>query len=281
MALTPTDRLLAGYLTFVTVMIAVRGMLPGADGSALLTMHALFGGLLFLFTRLRAADRTGGMLHDLYPVLMLVPFYREFGIMNGRLDLDRILAHDAVVQRWEAALFGGQISYDWIRAAPSVFWSGLFHFAYFGFYAIVVFGPLLARLRGGPRAARSVVFSMMLAFVPCYATFLLYPVAGPYYTFLHPTGPVRDLWSADLVYGVLAGSSSIGAAFPSSHVAAAVAVVMALYRYRPRLAHWFAVPCGLLAVGTVYCQMHYGVDALAGLVVGLLAGWAGTRMVPP
>lgn len=35
------------------------------------------------------------------------------------------------------------------------------------------------------------------------------------------------------------------------------------------------VPAVLLLIGTVYCQMHYGVDVLAGLVV--LAGVAGVR----
>jgi membrane-associated phospholipid phosphatase len=30
-----------------------------------------------------------------------------------------------------------------------------------------------------------------------------------------------------------------------------------------------AVPAALLAVATVYCQMHYGIDALAGLATGI------------
>jgi membrane-associated phospholipid phosphatase len=33
------------------------------------------------------------------------------------------------------------------------------------------------------------------------------------------------------------------------------------------------IPTLLLAVGVVYCQMHYGVDALGGLAVGLLVTW--------
>jgi membrane-associated phospholipid phosphatase len=34
-----------------------------------------------------------------------------------------------------------------------------------------------------------------------------------------------------------------------------------------------AVPTVLLTAGVVYCQMHYGVDALAGLAVGGLVTW--------
>ena len=35
-----------------------------------------------------------------------------------------------------------------------------------------------------------------------------------------------------------------------------------------------AVPTVLLTVGVVYCQMHYGVDALAGLGIGVAVAWA-------
>jgi membrane-associated phospholipid phosphatase len=33
-------------------------------------------------------------------------------------------------------------------------------------------------------------------------------------------------------------------------------------------------PTLLMTVGVVYCQMHYGVDALAGLMVGLMVTYA-------
>jgi len=106
---------------------------------------------------------------------------------------------------------------------------------------------------------------------------VLFPVAGPNYTFPHPTGPVREVWSARLVYGTLAQGSSFGAAFPSSHVAATVAATLAaLGQWRP-LGWTCAVLSALLAVGTVYCQMHYAVDATAGVAVGVLA-WVIVRL---
>jgi membrane-associated phospholipid phosphatase len=108
---------------------------------------------------------------------------------------------------------------------------------------------------------------MMVAFVLCYVVFVLFPVAGPNYAFEHPTGAVREVWSARLVYGVLAGGSSFGAAFPSSHVAAAGVAILALWREAPRAAAALVVPAVLLVIGTVYCQMHYGVDVLGGLLV--------------
>jgi membrane-associated phospholipid phosphatase len=78
---------------------------------------------------------------------------------------------------------------------------------------------------------------------------------------------VREVWSARLVYGVLSLGSAIGTAFPSSHVAATVAVVATTWSASRRLFAVTLVPAVLLVVATVYCQMHYGVDALAGLAV--------------
>jgi membrane-associated phospholipid phosphatase len=40
-----------------------------------------------------------------------------------------------------------------------------------------------------------------------------------------------------------------------------------------RLGLLLLIPTALLTVGVVYCQMHYGVDALAGLAVGSLVTW--------
>ena len=278
MALNSTDKLLATYLAFVTALLIPRGLLAHPTGWWLLVMNVLFGVMFFLFTRLRPDDRVGQTLHILYPIMVLIPLYWEIGAIGQAYGMDRAAEHDTVIQRWEATTFGGQVSYHWIRNHPSVFWSTVLHLAYFAYYAIIVLGPVLLATRGRLEAARSVLFSMMLAFVTCYVVFVLYPVGGPYYAFPRPEGPVEEVWSARLVYWVLSGGSSFGAAFPSSHVAATVATTYALWFHWRRLAAWFIVPTILLAVGTVYCQMHYGVDAMSGVIVGLLGGWLGQRI---
>jgi membrane-associated phospholipid phosphatase len=145
-----------------------------------------------------------------------------------------------------------------------VFWSGLLHLAYFAYYVVVVLAPLLLAFRGRRDGARRVMYSTMVAFVICYVWFVLYPVAGPNYAFPHPTGRVREVWSARLVYQALAQGSSMGAAFPSSHVGATVAASLATLGEWRALGWICVVFSGFLAVGTVYCQMHYAVDALAG-----------------
>jgi membrane-associated phospholipid phosphatase len=277
MALTRIDRVIAVYLLFVTVVIVVRGPFHGPF-PWLLTTHALVFLLLWLFTRAPADARVGRVLHTLYPLLLLMPLYTEVGMLNVQLGVAHVLAHDAIVQRWEQAIFGTQIAYTWIRTYPSVFWSGLLHLDYMSYYPIIFLGPVLLVAQGRHDAARRVLLTTMVAYLVCFAVFIVFPVAGPNYAFPHPTGPVRNVWSARIVYRLLAGGSSVGAAFPSSHVAATVATVLALRREWPTLAAVFALPCALLVVAVVYCQMHYGVDALSGLGLGIAIAMATGRV---
>ena len=152
MRLNSTDKLLATYLAFVTVLLVPRGLLAHPLGWWLVVMNLLFGVMLLLFTRLRPSDRAGQTLHVLDPILLLIPFYWEIGAIGQAYGMDRAAAHDAVIQGWEAAILGGQVSYDWIRAHPSIFWSTVLHLAYFAYYVIIV--PRSGSADGS-RAARS------------------------------------------------------------------------------------------------------------------------------
>ncbi len=272
------DKLIAVYLLFVTALLVVRGQLAEPVTWLLLFMHALVATLIYLFTRLDPNEKLGRVAHDLYPLLLLPVLYSELGLMNLQLGVTDTFVRDALVQEWEAAIFGGQISYDWIRSSPSVFWSGLLHLAYLGYYPIILAGPIALVARGESKRGGRVLLATMIAFIACYVVFALFPVSGPNYAFEHPTGDVREVWSARLVYSLLEQGSAFGTAFPSSHVAATVAATVALWHEWRRLAWVVLIPTVLLIASTVYCQMHYGVDAAAGLVIGLAAGFVGVRV---
>jgi membrane-associated phospholipid phosphatase len=254
----PVDRLVAAYLIFTTILILLRWEFSSPESFLLLGMHVLVGLLIYLFTKTGEQDN-----------------YSTGRVLREQRELSSTFDRDTVIQGWDAAVFGGQISFDWIRNSPSVFWSGVLHLAYLLYYPIVLAGPALLLLRREAVRARNVLFATILAFVVCYVVFALYPVAGPNYSFEQPTGPVREVWSARLVYGILGTGSSFGTAFPSSHVAAAVAANVLLWREWRALALIILAPTILLVVGTVYCQMHYGIDATTGFAIGAAAGWVG------
>jgi membrane-associated phospholipid phosphatase len=274
-SLQPVDLLLLGYLAVVSV-VALRRAPAEPECWWLLGAHALFLMLLALMTRPRLG-RLGRTLREIYPLLLLVGLYGELDVLNGI----GATVHDATVQRWELALFGAQVSRVWWQAAPSRFWSIVLHGAYFSYYLVVTLPALYFVARGDLRAVRDFVLAVMATFVTCYLVFLFFPVAGPYYVFPAPSAWFTDNLPARLVYRILANGSSYGAAFPSSHVAATVAAVLAARRQSTRLGLLLLIPTALLSVGVVYCQMHYAVDAVAGLLVGVAVPWAAQKASDP
>jgi hypothetical protein len=266
--LRPVDLLLLAYLSVVSVVAALRA--PSRPGCWwLLLAHGLFVVLLFLLTR-PGLGPVGRTIREIYPLFLLPGLYSELDVLNP----SSLQVYDQLVRQWEQLLFGGQISREWWQAAPSQFWSALLHGAYLSYYLIVSAPALYFAWRGDVPAVRSFVLVVMATFVLCYLFFIFFPVAGPYYEFPRPPGWFIDNLPARLAYNALATGSSYGAAFPSSHVAAAVAATLTAARASRRLGLLLMVPTLLLTVGVVYCQMHYGVDALAGLAVGVGATWA-------
>ena len=263
--LQPVDVLLLGYLSVVSVVALTRVREQPACWWLLLA-HALFVVLLVLLTRPRLG-RVGRTIREIYPLLLLVGLYGELDVLNGTQS---VMVHDALVQRWELAMFGSQISREWWEAAPSRLWSSLLHAAYFSYYFVVTIPAFYFLWKKDLRATRHFVLVVMTTFVLCYLVFIFFPVAGPYYLFPRPPEWFTDNPPARLVYRVLAAGSSYGAAFPSSHVAATVAAAIAAGRGSFKLGLAMAIPTFLLTVGVVYCQMHYGVDAVAGMLVGVV-----------
>ena len=261
--LQPVDLLLAGYLVIVSVVAIIRA--PGLPNCWwLLVAHALFGLLLYLLTR-PGLGPLGRSIREIYPLLVLVGLYSELDVLNGPGGTP---VYDAVVQRWELAIFGVQLSSEWWRAMPSRFWSAVLHAAYLSYYLIVVAPAFYFAWRRNIVALRHFILVVMTTFVGCYLVFIFFPVAGPYYVFARPDPWFVDNLFARAVYDTLATGSSYGAAFPSSHVAAAVAATLSAGRGSRRLGAALAIPTALLTVAVVYCQMHYGVDAIAGLLTG-------------
>ena len=260
--LRAVDWLLLAYLGVVSAVAVLR---PATHPASwwLLPAHGLFLVLLFLLTR-PGLGRVGRTIREIYPLFLLPGLYSELDILNS----GGIPVYDHLVQQWELLLFGSQISREWWQAAPSRFWSALLHGAYLSYYLIVSVPALYFAWQGDLVAVRRFVLVVMTTFVLCYLVFIFFPVAGPYYTFPRPPAWFTDSSPARLVYEALAAGSSYGAAFPSSHVAAALAATLTAARVSHRMGVLLVIPTLLLTVGVVYCQMHYGVDALAGLAVG-------------
>jgi membrane-associated phospholipid phosphatase len=249
-----------GYLAFATAMLVAPGRARFAGVTWILAGYAALLALALAAPALRRRGGRPGFLAEFYPLLAAVGLYTAVGMVNAIAGV----SHDAAVQRWEDALFGGQPSREWIRAAPWPWLSVAMHAGYLSYYLILAGAPLGLWLSGRREGARRVTLAMMAAFYLCYAIFLLFPVAGPRYTFPLADNAATAMGIARFTQRLLDGGAAWGTAFPSSHVAVSlVAAGVTLGEWRALGAPLLAAAI-LLTLGTVYGQFHYAVDAVAG-----------------
>ncbi|HVO09349.1 MAG TPA: phosphatase PAP2 family protein [Vicinamibacteria bacterium] len=264
MALAAIDRVTLGYLAVALAFTLLRGpRQPWLQVTLVLALAAAALVAGWVAPRARRSGPLGQLLGDFYPLLLTLGLYTHVGLVNRAAGV----SHDLRVQSWEQALFGGQVSLAWVRASPSPAWSTLMHAAYLSYYAILAASPLGLWLRGRRAAARRALLLIMVTFYLCYATSLVFPVAGPRYLFPAATNAATAVPVASLARGLLETFSAWGTAFPSSHVAAAVVAAVSAWRGWRALGAVLIPAALLLTLSTVYGQFHYAVDALAGAAV--------------
>ena len=260
---TPTDLLFAAWLIADSAVVLYHAR-DLEWWPLLLFANALCAALLPLLARAPRAGLTR-FIGGAYPLILTAAFYPQLGIINTGVGL----VHDGTVQAWEQALFGSQVSMTWHQAMPNLLLSEILHFCYGSFYWIIIFAPVFLFFRAPNERFERGAFVITLVLYACYLGFALFPVAGPRYFFGVAAGPEAQGPIARAVHSILEGGSAWGTAFPSSHVAAAGAAAFVLWPDARRTALVLA-PISLgVPLGTVYGQFHYGVDALAGVIVGV------------
>ncbi len=262
--LLPVDRVAIGYFGCTGLIALVFGGLTGAGIAA---AHAIAA---FGITRLAAWRPRAGLAavaRGAYAVLLTPLLYAELAILN-RFLTQRYF--DATVQAWDAAVFGGQPSIDLSAWLPWLSFSEVLHLGYFGYYAIIPATILGVFATRGLEALQRTALAVAAAFFVSYLIFMFFPVAGPRYEFAQIGGEIGEGTLFGIVHGILETGSSKGTAFPSSHIAASLAGVVAAGREDRRWFWLLLIPELALTAGTVYGRFHYATDALAGILLGLL-----------
>ncbi len=236
----------------------------GLAQAALSVAHAGAAGILWLAGRTRSRAVAIG---DWLPLALVPLLYAELPYLMGT----DVVYRDGAVQEWEAALFGSQPASTLAASLPFRALSELLHLGYLSYYAIIYVPPLVLYLAGRRAAFGRAVLASMSTYAVCFLTFAIFPVEGPRYVWPAPAaipdGPVRALALAILERG-----SSRGTAFPSSHVAIAVAQTVVTFRHDRGLGLIVGIASLLLMVGAVYGGFHYAVDIVVGAAVGFAIG---------
>ena len=261
------DRLVAAY----NVLLAgVWGTLFARAVYApwIFVAHAAAVALPYLLARApRRPSRLVGVLGEIYPLLWLLGFWTELGFVR---ELLHVGAHEDSIRGLDLAVFGAHWNGEWMPRMPQLWLSETMHFVYFAYYALIFLPPIVVGLAGRTEALRDMALRLLVTYVGCYVVYLAYPVDGPNHTMTHYAGALTDGFFYRLVHGAVHMGDSLGTAFPSSHVAGAVTIAYLAHRwFSSRVATLFTAEAIGVFFSTVYTQMHYPIDAVAGVVWGL------------
>jgi membrane-associated phospholipid phosphatase len=144
-------------------------------------------------------------------------------------------------------------------------------FAYFTYFLyLLIIGAVLYCQRDF-KSYWAVMTYSAVGYVFGYVIAMLFPVQSPWFT-------LAGQWHGDLAGGPFTALINFiekcgrvhGAAFPSQHVAGAMAALLGAWRHR-RWMFWTFLPfVACMCVSTVYVRNHYVADVLGGLVTGTL-----------
>ena len=270
--LLPADWVIIAYLGLTSVLIAVRRKnLPGWY-LYLLAHTTVIIAILRLSLTHESLPLLFRFLREWYPLAAIPAFYWEVPPLTQMIFRG---CFDNAVIRWENRLFKGQPSIYLSKCLPKMALSEVLHLCYFSYYAIVLSLAAVLYIQGRHEVFREVVFAEILTFNVCLICYIFLPVAGPRYVFEKINGRLANGPFHRLTHTILSIGSSKGTAFPSSHSAIAVVVLLYAMRY-DTLAFIILCPfCVGLVIGTVYGRFHYAVDTIAGTVLaGFIYGIA-------
>ena len=202
---------------------------------------------------------------------------------------------DHVFAAWEQNLFGFQPALLFSQAVPSHIFSELMDLGYASYYpmiALVLLVYFFTCYKEFPRAA----YIVLGAFFLYYVIFIFVPVVGP--TFYYNAVGVDQIAKGvfpdlglyfnnhqdclpspgdvnGVFYHLVESAKEAGerptAAVPSSHVGCSTVLMLLAWHSKKRWLLWVLLPLFvLLCFATVYIQAHYAIDAIAGLITGVL-----------
>lgn len=269
------DRLTLAYLVFASALAVICHHHVPRWGIVLLLNSGL---TLFILVLAGLRDRrlpVLGFLSHWYPVALFGIFFEEIGsLVHAVFPYWR----DAVLIRLDSRLFGAHPTV-WFEQFSGYWLNEYMQLVYTTYLVLTLsFGAYLW-WRGQKKDFEVFLVSTCVAYYLSYVIFILFPVEGPYHTLAHlqrgelSGGPFTALINLIEKHGRVHGG-----AFPSTHVAGSVAVLLSAYRFARRLGYALTPLVLSICVSTVYGRYHYAADVFAGALMGGIGCWLGAKL---
>jgi membrane-associated phospholipid phosphatase len=238
----------------------------GAVPSAALKAHGNLG--------VTAGQRLWHFWRHWYPHLFFLFCFEEMAklvhLYSPGWEDSKLMAFDHWLTGVNPSLWLEQFAHP----APNEF----MQFAYFTYFVfLLVLGGILYYRREW-KSYWAVMTYSAVGYGIGYVIAMFFPVQSPWFS-------MAGMWHGELAGGPFTALINLieklgrvhGAAFPSQHVAGAVASLWGAWRHRRRL-FWVFLPFVVcMCVSTVYVRNHYVADVFGGMVTGTLGyvigGW--------
>jgi len=281
------DYLTQGYLLLVGVLILlfhgdqVSGwpFYVATHAVTIVAVHALIS------AHLKRSHRLLTLLRYFYPLILFSFMYKETGLLDSMFFQEHF---DPAFLALEQRIFGFQPSLAFMQKLPYLCVSETLYFSYFSYYVMIPGIGLALYMKDRETAVRYVTV-VSLVFYCCYITYIFFPVIGPRVVtadipdFTHDISAYVEGYRLSAPESINGGAfftimsyiyttveQTGGAAFPSSHVAVALATLFFSGQFLKRLRWVHLVFVLLLMTATVYCRYHYVVDVFAGMATALV-----------
>lgn len=210
-------------------------------------------------------------------------------------EFNRIFPNlDHIFANAEITLFGCQPALLFEQICNGYWWREAFNLGYWSYYPMIATVTIWYFLKR-PKEIEKCTFIIIASFYLYYFIYIFLPVAGPQFYFpvigdavaaagpypeignyfdLHPQITIAQEGKGGLFTSLVGMAQESGerptAAFPSSHIGISTVLMLLALRSKRRLAAILLPFYLLLCCATVYIKAHYLVDAIAGLLSGIL-----------
>jgi len=261
----PSERIgLIGLLVLSLLLVALRP--AGASRTVLLLAETAAAAALAI----RFGDRggwLGRLVRDAMPFAVMVIVFTHLQPAIEALNparYDTVMA--ALDQRWFAALVPAWRS---ALGRPAAFTDAVY-VVYVSFYTLHVVVLLSARTWRGREIMERRSFTVLLGFYLSFIGYFLWPTLGPRLPPAQEVGLGGGAMS-EWVRAFLSSSEGTTLdAFPSGHTGLSLLTAYLGARLFPRAAIPLFAWAGGIIFATVYIQVHYVVDLVAGVALTLL-----------
>lgn len=277
------------YLALSSVLISIFAKNLAHPGQLIATQISLAAGILLL-CRIYARSAKRAEVHGnsfayhfwhfwrhWYPHLFFLFCFEEMAylvhmVFPGWFD-EKLIAADIWITGVNPVL--------WIEGLANPLLNEFMQFIYTSYFTyLLVLGGILY-FRKDWKSYWSVMTYSMVGYQIGYVIASCFPIQSPWFqlTGMWPTpalegGPFTALINFIEHYGRVRG-----AAFPSQHVAGAVAALWGAWAHRRRVFWVFLPMIFFMCISTVYGRYHYVVDIFGGIITGTIGYWLGGKLM--